>query len=341
MLSGTIFSRNAPDMFNDYTQPEDFLSDDSFLAWHYKTNSEDIAQWDEWIASDAQRKNLVLKATDLLEAFRISEKETFSEQIDAAETLLMQKIQRPGNSRNHLISRFMWVAAASVFIVGGFFLIKSFLVNNNSAIKTNYGEIKEQKLPDGTDVKLNANSKVSYSWAWKKGEDREVWINGEAFFHVSKTAEKSRFIVHTDHFDVIVTGTQFNVVNRNGQSNVMLNEGSVIIHSDNGREIHMIPGEFVEFKTNQTQKRIVRNDSLLAWKDRRLVFENTPLTDVVLVIRNHYGVEVKLADDAVGTKTISGMLPNDNLDVLLQSIDATNDFEVVHHGSDISIRSRQ
>ena len=103
----------------------------------------------------------------------------------------------------------------------------------------------------------------------------------------------------------------------------------------------MSPGEFVEFNLNQTQKRIIRNDSLLAWKDKRLVFDNTPLNDVVVIIKNHYGIDIKLADNAVGSKTISGMLPNDNLDVLLQSIDATNDFEVVHHGNDVSIRSRQ
>ncbi|MBS1600544.1 MAG: FecR domain-containing protein [Bacteroidetes bacterium] len=326
-------------MFNDYTQPEDFLADDSFLAWHYKTNQEDIAKWDEWIAEEAPREAIVRKAVDLLESLRIGEQQITRPEVDAAEMLLMQSIGS-GPGRNPLISRFVWIAAASVFLIGSFFLAKVFFATK-PIIKTNYGEIKEQKLPDGTDVKLNANSNVSYAKAWSDGEDREVWLKGEAFFHVTKTPEKSRFIVHTDHFDVIVTGTQFNVVNRNGQSNVMLNEGSVIIRSANGKELKMIPGDFVEFNTNQTQKRIIRNDSLLAWKDRRLVFENTPLNDVVVIIKNHYGVDIKLADNAVGLKTISGMLPNDNLDVLLQSIDATNDFEVVHHGNEIGIKSRQ
>lgn len=326
-------------MFNDYTQPEDFLTDDSFLAWHYKTNPADIATWDQWIAADAQRKTMVRNAVDLLEVLKISEKQITLQQVDAAETLLMQSI-RPGTGRNPLISRFVWIAAAAVLGLGGFWIARTLLATKPE-IKTNYGEIKEQRLPDGTDVKLNANSNVSYSEKWSESEDREVWLKGEAFFHVKKTPEKSRFIVHTDHFDVIVTGTQFNVVNRNGQSNVMLNEGSVTIRSANGKEIKMQPGEFVEFNLNETQKRTVRNDSLLAWKDRRLVFENTPLNDVVVIIRNHYGVDIKLEDNRVGAKTISGMLPNDNLDVLLQAIDATNDFEVVHHENEIGIKSRQ
>jgi transmembrane sensor len=340
MLNRTLLYRNVPDMFNDYTQPEDFLTDDSFLAWHYKTNTGDIAKWDEWIAADAQRKTMVLNAVKLLEGLKIGEKEIPFQQVDVAKISLIQSIQS-GSSHHPRISRFIWIAAAAVLIAGGFFLAKT-LVATKPAIKTNYGEIKEQKLPDGTEVKLNANSIVSYyAQAWKSGENREVWLNGEAFFHVTKTPEKSKFIVHTDHFDVIVTGTQFNVVNRNGQSNVMLNEGSVTIRSANGKEIKMTPGEFVEFNINETQKRTVRNDSLLAWKDRRLVFENTPLNEVIVIIRDHYGVDIKLADNLVGAKTISGMLPNDNLDVLLQSIDATNDFEVVHHENEISIRSRQ
>ncbi|HEX4851169.1 MAG TPA: FecR domain-containing protein, partial [Puia sp.] len=146
---------------------------------------------------------------------------------------------------------------------------------------------------------------------------------------------------HTDHFDVIVTGTQFNVVNRNGKSNVMLNEGSVIIRSADSKDLAMVPGEFVEFGQHGAQKRSIRYDSLLAWKDKRIVFDNTPIKEVVVIIREHYGVQVKLADDQVGNKTISGMLPNDSLDVLLQAMDATNDLEVVHHDHEISIQNRQ
>lgn len=51
-------------------------------------------------------------------------------------------------------------------------------------------------------------------------------MDGEVFFHVRKTPLKSRFIVHREHFDIIVTGTQFNVSNRHGKDNVLLQEGS-------------------------------------------------------------------------------------------------------------------
>jgi len=329
-------------MFNAYAQPEDFLTDDSFLAWYYQTAPEHVATWNQWIGNDTQRRELVDRAIDLLKVLHLEEKPVTETQVENAETNLSQNIHsiRGSSGSSTTFRRLIWMAAACLLLAGSFFIFRSFFVSR-PAIMTNYGEIKEQKLPDGTYVKLNANSKVSYATGWKDGEDREVWINGEAFFHVKKTELKSRFIVHTDHFDVIVTGTQFNVVNRHGQSNVMLNEGSVTIKSSNGKEIAMSPGEFVEFRLNETQKRAVRNDSLLAWKDKRIVFDNTPVREVVNIIKDHYGVDVKLEDSQVGTKTISGMLPNDNLEVLLQAMDATNDLEVVHHNNEISIRNRQ
>ncbi len=218
----------------------------------------------------------------------------------------------------------------------GFFFIRSW-ISGKPELKTTYGEIKQRKLPDGTEVFINANSKVSYSGEWTDGKDREVWIKGEAFFHVRKTPMKSRFIVHADHFDIIVTGTQFNVVNRAGRSSVMLKEGSVIIHTADGREINMMPGDFVQFNSAELRKTPAKNDSILAWKDRKLVFDNTPMSEVVRIIKDHYGIDIELANAATGDKTISGILPNDNLDVLLQALDATMEFSVVRQGNRITI----
>jgi ferric-dicitrate binding protein FerR (iron transport regulator) len=187
-------------------------------------------------------------------------------------------------------------------------------------------------------VVVNADSKIVYSPGWKDGKDREVWLTGEAFFHVSKTPLKSRFIVHANHFDIIVTGTQFNVTNRRDKANVMLQEGSVTLQTDEGKELKMLPGDFVEYKNAALEKRPVKDDSVLAWKDHKLVFDNTPLRELIQIIREHYGVSISTANDAVGDSKISGILPNDNLDVLLQALETTGDFEVLRQGDSIIIK---
>jgi transmembrane sensor len=343
-------------MVENYSEPEDFLSDESFLAWYFKTGPDQGGHWEQWITAHPDRKELVSRAVELLNTTRIVEKEIPVLQAKRAEDALMRRInglqgeslhsaevripqearipQLPDESfpsaQARVITPFRWIAAASILalLITGLFLTRVFN-SGKPAIKTQFGQILQQNLPDGTAVMMNANSNLSYSTGWKEGADREVWVKGEAFFHVTKTPQKSRFIVHTDHFDVVVTGTQFNVVNRNNKANVMLKEGTVIIYTKDGRTLHMAPGDFVEFNnTSQLEKRQVKNDSILAWKEQKLVFDKTPLLEIVNIIKEQYGVSVKLADDSVGLKTVSGILPNNNLDVLLRALEATSEFDV-------------
>jgi ferric-dicitrate binding protein FerR (iron transport regulator) len=136
--------------------------------------------------------------------------------------------------------------------------------------------------------------------------------------------------VHTDAFDIEVTGTSFNVINNNGKSSVILKEGSVKIHRTGEAEIVMKPGDFVEFSNDQIQKKTVTKQDYIAWTDNKLVFDNTPLTDVAKTIKEHYGVEVNLEGDNIAAERITGIMPNDNLDVLLEALNATQEIKVIH-----------
>jgi ferric-dicitrate binding protein FerR (iron transport regulator) len=186
----------------------------------------------------------------------------------------------------------------------------------------------QQVLPDGTEVTMDANSRLRLTPGWKAGADREVWIDGEAFFHVRRTPEKARFIVHLDDCDVIVTGTQFNVVNRPGKENVMLQEGAVTLRTANGRELKLLPGDFVAVDKNGLEKVPARSDSLMAWKEGRLILDSTSLSDFVNIVYDQYGVRIKLADDSLAKKTISAILPSNNFEELLKDLRFSQDFEV-------------
>jgi transmembrane sensor len=346
-------------MSKNYAGVEDLLCDESFLLWYFKTDSRAIRQWELWIAISPDNLARAEQAVEFLQSIRLDENELPAGQITQAESLLLEKIRQvenrmipsdtaepaaaigtPGSGKMVTISPRRWymTAASVILLAAGLYGGYRWLARSPE-LRTAYGEVRENKLPDGTEVVVNADSKLIYSTGWKDGKDREVWLKGEAFFHVSKTPLKSRFIVHTDHFDIIVTGTQFNVVNRSGKTNIMLKEGSVILHTDEGKEMKMIPGDFVEYQGTRLEKRCVKNDSLLAWKEHKLIFDNTPLHELVRIIHEHYGVTVQPADEATGDKGISGILPNDNLDVLLQALEATGDFKVVRQGDSILIRT--
>ena len=83
---------------------------------------------------------------------------------------------------------------------------------------------KNIMLSDGTNVQLNAGSTLSYSKDYNSG-NREVFLNGEAYFNVTKNHVP--FIVSTDYAQVTVLGTKFNVRSRSDGFEAGVNEGSV------------------------------------------------------------------------------------------------------------------
>lgn len=326
-------------MIDIYNEPEDLLVDESFLAWHFKLPEAEPQKWESWVSGHPDHARLVQQAIHLLDTVRPGEKPVSLQQIAAAEQRLMQSISgTPGIS---FFNRRRWMIAAAILLVLGTGLVYTGVTKwRSTAIATAYGEIASRRLPDGTEVTMDANSRIRYKGDWSEGKDREVWMDGEAFFHVRKTPEHSRFIVHLSDMDVIVTGTRFNVINRHGAESVLLQEGRVILRNKKGEQLPLVPGEFVSFKEDLWQKKTVEPDSLMAWKDQKLVFNSTPMRDLVTLVNDHYDVHLQLADSSIADSTISAILPNNNLDVLLQALDATAEYEVFRNGDQITIRAR-
>lgn len=322
---------------------EELLSEESFLAWYFKTDPQAVESWNNRIAGDPVLKKLVDEAVQLLHTITIKEQRVDVQRLKQAEIKLHQNTGTTAENEGARIvplrsGKTKWWDAAAIIFLTSLGVWQYNRTNGQLAIQTAYGETRQSVLPDGSQVMLNANTTLDYK-KWKEGTDREVWVKGEAFFHVKKTTLKTRFIVHTGHFDVVVTGTQFNVINRNNKNNVLLKEGSVIIKS-NGQEVHMMPGDYVTFDSTGIQKKNINNAPVLAWTEHKFDFENTPMKEVASLVTEFYGIKVTLADKAIGDSTVSGYMPNDNLDVLLQSLDALGKFHVVKSDQEILISKK-
>ena len=342
-------------MSDNYCEPEDLLSDEAFLSWYYRTGEEVGRKWELWMKAHPEKASLVEKAIEILHLTRLTEKDIPADQLKTAEMALFERLHSMpavaiAEGNNDLMQSVAidgraaspspilpiyrdrrWIAAACILLALSIGLVITYSHNpGRSVLKTAYGQLSQRRLPDGTQVTLNANSRLSYESQWKEGADREVWMNGEAFFQVSKTPAKSRFIVHMDHFDIVVTGTRFNAVNRTGRTSVMLEEGKVLLRCCVNQEMELHPGEFAEFRNGSLQKRTARQDSIMAWKDQRLFFDRTTLRDLATIINDHYGIRVDLADASIGDSTITAIMANDNLDELLRALAATGQFDVIH-----------
>lgn len=328
-------------MEKNFFSVEDIIADERFQGWYFGTDMAKAAEWEAYMSANPLSAPLVAEARQIMDSLSVKEKELTAEQHITAEKRLLEGISAGNEGNSRLISlkrrRAWWWAAAAVLVLTISSVVLWRNIGRPEMVQTTYGEIREQQLPDGSKVMLNANSEITYSEGWEKGAEREVWLKGEAFFQVQKTPSKSRFVVHADRFDVIVTGTKFNVVNRHDKTNVMLTEGSVIIKTKDGKEIHMQPGDFVDITNEQPEKKPAREENILAWREKKLFFDNTPLKEAVKKIEEHYGVSIAVTNDTVGNTPISGILPNDNLDVLLQALEALTEFKVTRNERTIVI----
>lgn len=323
---------------------EELLSDESFLSWYFKTDPQAELAWNNRIAHDPMQKKLVDEAVQLLQNVIVKEQPVSEQRKKLAETRLIHSIgstdgRQPAAKVISMRSRSVkWWAAAAIIFVTSLGIYQYSRITGKLSTQTAFGETRQQVLPDGSQVMLNANTTIDYR-NWKEGSDREVWVKGEAFFHVKKTAQKTRFIVHTGHFDVVVTGTQFNVNNRTSRNNVLLTEGSVIVKGDE-KDVHMTPGEYVEYNNAGIQKKVINKTRALAWMDHKFDFEKTPMKEAAALITEVFGIKVNLADEAVAADSISCILPNDNLDVFIQTLQALPKYDVIKSDKEILIRKK-
>ena len=336
-------------MLKNHENPEDVLTDERFLDWYFKKPGSKANEWQNLLNANQHLHSLNHEAENIMNHLYFMENEISNNEIEDAYRKLKEKIAekeqvlKPVVINKYIKRNRWWLAAASVIIliVAGYLIWNGFSATTQLTHKTDFGQIIEQNLPDGTRVMLNANSSLRLNNNWDDNKPREVWIKGEAFFNVSKTFNNQRFIVHASNFDVIVTGTQFNIVDRPGRSNIMLQEGSVIVKTNDGREITMKPGEFVEFKAEQFNRKELPAAVIASWKERKLNFENTPVEEAAGMITEIYGVEIITGDELIRSKVLTGMMPNDDLDILLKAIEATLDCRAERSGNKIVLKSNQ
>lgn len=160
------------------------------------------------------------------------------------------------------------------------------------------------QLADGTEVNLNYGSKIKYPRNFVGGT-REITLSGEGYFDVTHNPDKP-FIVKTGKLNIKAVGTKFNVLAYPGEDIIetTLVEGKVIIEKsiqrDKNKQIGtMVPGQHVSYNVNSG--RITSSegntDKYIAWKDGKLVFDNTPITEIAKTLSRMFNVEIEVSDD--------------------------------------------
>ena len=310
--------------YSEYTAT-DLMLTASFRAWVYKTDDEAVAFWNNWITEHPDKQLIVKEAQLLLTALRIKERpvpETVKSNID-------QVLNKRAGRR--MIYR-LTAVAASVSLIIGFWLY-----TGQTKQSTEFAMTKEVMLPDGSKVLLNAHSTLSYKKQWSSWKEREVWLDGEAYFTVTKkpSGYHPKFVVHAAGLDVMVVGTQFNVYSRRNKVDVVLEEGKVIATTDKGNTYTMHPGQMIHVDSAGLKLTDVNPVPYTAWKQNRLYFTNTPLSKVAQVLEDNYGYEILWKNKKRMQDTFTGSCPADNTQLLLTAIGSVYNMNVTLKGNTV------
>ena len=322
----------------EYNTINDFLDDTSFKNWALQENGTDISFWDFWISKNTDREELVNKAKDLVLGVSFDKKFVDNNKVafewKKLEAKIKAKKATPKRSVRYL--KPLSIAASILLVVSlGFYFIS---ITPMVTHKTNYGEILNIKLQDGSDVTLNSNSSLSYS----KNDSRKVWLSGEAFFQVDKkVVTNAKFWVLTDDLSIEVYGTSFNVNTKKEKTDVFLEEGNIWLKLKNGDDKKMIPGNYISYSADKNkileEINIFNPTIKTSWKDGSLLFENLSLEKAMEIIKESYGYSIIFKDDNAKKTLITGAVPITNIDICIKAIEKSVDVTIIKKDNNLII----
>lgn len=262
----------------------------------------------------------------------------------------------------------LWAAASIIFILGGWFLYHSFNFSGTETtiVATKSGSRTKVTLPDGTQVWLNADSRLTYPNDFTHIPRREVTLSGEAYFEV-KHDERHPFIIHTKYFNIEDVGTAFNVkaYPEDDESEATLVSGSIAVslRSDPGKNLLLKPGEKVLYYTSDREMRTQENDNPhkwpqnnkiqslkcdptlevahikpmviakgdtvvteTAWMNNQLVFNSQRFSELAKRLSRWYNVEMVIRDDQVENYMFTGIFEGETIEQALKELQMIRPF---------------
>lgn len=175
-------------------------------------------------------------------------------------------------------------------------------------------------LSDSTRVWVNADSELQYPDHFM-GDKRKVVLKGEAYFEVAKDTSHP-FYVEVGDMNVKVLGTSFNIsAYPNSKRQTTLVEGCVTINW-NQQQVMLHPGQQATENIRELQVREVNVANYVGWIDRRFVFKDKLLGEVLEDLERWYDVEIFVTDDKIRNLHFTANFQKyENMDKVLKIIE--------------------
>ncbi|MDQ1090343.1 FecR domain-containing protein [Siphonobacter sp. SORGH_AS_1065] len=232
--------------------------------------------------------------------------------------------------------RNFWPAAAAILVVFGlcWFMFNPF-GQAPQQVATATEQALEQHLPDGSTVLLNRGSQLTYPQRFEKGQ-RVVQLKGEGFFDITPNPSQP-FIIEANGTTVRVVGTSFSVRAYNSNVRVAVRTGKVLFTAMK-KEVSLVKNQQASFDsashTIETTAHL--NPNVFAYKTGKLIFEKTPLSEVIETLREVYQADIQLANDRLKHCQLNVPFDTkDSLDTILKVIADSFQLHIRQNGNQI------
>lgn len=238
------------------------------------------------------------------------------------------------------------IAAVIILAFGLAFLYNQFFrSNSHKSDATNYfettalNELKKVTLPDGSIISLNRNSKIIQNDNYGK-TNRDIILEGEAFFEVAKNRALP-FKVHTQNSTIEVLGTSFNIKCDSQKVTVGVVTGKVAFYQagNTNNRITLLPdntGIYQKTDNNFVTKNSMDPNSI-AWHTNRLVFKNTPESEVFQIIAEYFNKELIIKTSKPLDAKFTSNFENLTLNEMIENINLTKNNKFAITTTDNSI----
>lgn len=221
-------------------------------------------------------------------------------------------------------------------------------VGDTSAAEVQYHTLRVPRggeysitLSDGSVVYLNSESELRYPVKFA-GEDRRVYLSGEAYFDV--TADKEHpFVVDLKTSAVKVLGTGFDVRAYKDENEILttLVSGSVVFSA--GKEsVVLKPGEqAVLDQSGELETREVDTYLYTAWKEGVFAFKQQRLEEIMKIVSRWYNVNIFWENASQKEVVFTGKMRRyDDFSKIVEMLEMTGNTEFEIKGNNIFIREK-
>ncbi|MBX2901317.1 MAG: DUF4974 domain-containing protein [Cyclobacteriaceae bacterium] len=342
----------------------DFILDENFQKWVYAPDEISDTFWNVFLNENPEKNSEIAEARQFLLLFNVRESQVLESKINHLKTRIDYAIDNPDSIlRNEaqplpvkppvFASQAYWKYGIAAGIV--LFLCVYFLFQDRSApfldattqLTTQKGQRSLITLQDGTRVWLNADSQLKYPKNFEGQPQRQVYLQGEAFFDVTENANQP-FVVVTSDLEVKVLGTTFNVRSYEKDSHIetTLIQGKVSIESksEQGHEkITLSPHQTAVFE--KTSKKLmlqnqVSTERYTSWREGKLIFEDESLADIVRALERWYNVKIRIENSATVGCRYSAKIDNKTLEEVLELFKAAESIDYEIQGTEVIIKGK-